>query len=84
MTVETSKLARVIYRAANGSVATGRERLTMAAAERIARSVREPVLMAPALRVTVGDVLRGLGPLGNDAAHFPYWGSEGIPKAPGQ
>jgi hypothetical protein len=44
MTMETTKLARVIYKAANGSVRKGAERLTMAAAERIARSVREPVL----------------------------------------
>lgn len=70
MSEETSKLARVIYRAANGSVGS-RERITMQSAERIARSVRESVLMAPRLRVPVGDVLRGIGPLGNDAHHFP-------------
>ena len=64
MTEETTKLARVIYRAANGSVKNGGERLTMAAAERIARCVREPVLMAPGLGVTVRHVLRGLGPFG--------------------
>jgi hypothetical protein len=67
MTEETTKLARVIYRAANGSVRNGAERLTMAAAERIARCVREPVLMAPAFGVTVRHVLRGLGPFGDTA-----------------
>ena len=63
MTMETTRLARVIYQAANGSARNGAECLTMAAAERIARSVREPVLKAPAFGVTVRHVLRGLGPL---------------------
>ena len=67
MTRETSQLARVIYRAANGSSEKGTGSLTMAKAERIAQNLREPVLMAPAFGVTVCDVLRGLGPLADSA-----------------
>jgi len=65
MTEKTTKLARVIYKAANGSARQSGRRLTMAAAERIARCVREPVLMAPAFGVTVRQVLRGVCALGD-------------------
>lgn len=65
--LDTTRLARVIFDAANHSVGNGAKRLTMATAETIARiageTEREAGLMAPASGSTVGSGLRGLGPV---------------------